>query len=613
MSRSFAAHGPVGSDPSLNVRPRNSSEVVRRIARYLRPYPLLAAGVLACAVFSLTGAFAYPRLVRWLIDDVIGGRRADALPWAALGLLAAFAVRDAANSLRIRLNNLLEQNVALDLRREVFGRIQRLPVGWFDARATGDLATRVIEDVSALERLLIDGTEQGVVAVLSIIGVTAILFVARPSLALAALAPTPFLVAGALAYTLTAHSRYRSLRKASAAVNSLLLDTFQGVRQVKLFGRENHEDDRFASRAGELRAATLRVMKVWSWYNPAMNLAAGLGTAAVLVTGGRQVVAGEISLGQLVEFVGYLGLLYEPIGRLHSLNQMLAGARAAGERVFDVLDATGEPKSPGSERVRARGEIVFEDVVADYGAGRRALHGVSFHVAPGKMVALVGATGSGKSTIANLLPRFYERTGGRILLDGRDLTEWPLDVLRDQFALVSQEPFLFNGTIGENILYGRLDASRREMEAAAGAANCDEFVRRLPDGFDTQVGERGVRLSVGQKQRITIARALLKDAPILILDEATASVDTATERWIQEAFERLLAGRTALVIAHRLSTILNADEILVLADGRIAERGVHADLVAAGGIYSRLWRAQAAAEESELREGFVFDMGAEGA
>jgi len=583
----------------MNVRTRTTGEVVRRVARYLRPYPWLAAGTIACALVSLAGSFAFPQLTQFVIDDVIGARRADLLPLAALGLLGAFLVRDVFSSIRIRLNNVLEQNVILDIRREVYARLQRLSAGWFDQRASGDLMTRVLEDVNSMERLLIDGTEQGTVAVLSILGVTVVLFASEPALATAALVPVPLLAAGALWYTLTAHRRYRAQRQASSAMNALLMDNLQGVRQIKAFGRETHEDGRFRERAEALRTGTLGVMKVWAWYQPAMAFSAALGTVLVLYFGGRQVLAGALTLGGLVKFLGYLALLYDPVGRLHTLNQMLSSARAAGERVFDILDEPTEEtgtaalaRASSGPWPRVRGEVVYEDVMVDYGNGRRALDGVSLMAKPGEMIALVGPTGAGKSTLVNLLPRFYRAGGGRICIDGRELGDFPLAELRAQLAVVSQEPFLFNGTIRENILFGRLDASLDEMEAAARAANVHEFIARLPDGYATRVGERGVRLSVGEKQRISIARALLKDAPILILDEATASVDTATERLIQEALERLMRGRTSFVIAHRLATIRRADQILVLRAGRIVERGSHASLLTAGGLYSRLHLAQ---------------------
>jgi ABC-type multidrug transport system fused ATPase/permease subunit len=592
----YLAHAQGEAKGAFAVRPRTTGEVVRRVLRYIRPYPLLASGTIGCAILGQLAAFAYPKLTRFVMDDVIAGGRGDLLGPAAGGLLVAFLARDLFGSLRIRLNNRFEQNVILDIRCELYSRLQRLRPAWFDHRATGDLMTRVIEDVGAMERLLIDGTEQGVVAVLGIVGVAVLLFLNDPFLALVAMAPIPLLVAGAIWYTSTAAGRYRARSKASSALNALLMDNLQGIRQIKLFGREAHEDIRFAQRADALRTGTLTIMRAWATYNPAMQFASALGTVLVLWLGGRKVLAGSMTPGALVEFLLFLGMFYAPLAVLHSLNQMAQSARAAGERVFDILDAPAEKDGtvPGTTGGRFRGEVVFEDVSAAYEGRTDALRHVSLHAKAGQTIALVGPTGAGKSTLVNLLPRFYEATSGRITVDGVDIRDIPLGRLRAQVAVVSQEPFLFNGTIRENILYGRLDATDAELVAAAEAANAADFIRRLPQGFDTDVGERGVRLSVGEKQRISIARALLKDAPILILDEATASVDTATERLIQEALRRLMANRTSFVIAHRLGTIRDSDQILVIRAGEIVERGTHSGLLAHDGLYARLHRAQEA-------------------
>jgi ABC-type multidrug transport system fused ATPase/permease subunit len=297
----------------------------------------------------------------------------------------------------------------------------------------------------------------------------------------------------------------------------------------------------------------------------------------------------------LVGFIFYLGLFYEPVTRLHGLNQMLQAARAAGERVFDILDApieraNGISRAPLRDPVR--GEVVYENVGFSYSSDRVVLRNVSLHARPGEMIALAGPTGAGKSTLVNLLPAFYEASNGRITIDGQDISGISLDSLRAHISVVSQEAFLFNGTIRENIMYGRLAATEEELFAASRAANCHEFISRLPQGYDSRVGERGVKLSVGEKQRVSVARALLKNAPVLILDEATASVDTATEKLIQEALERLMANRTSFVIAHRLSTIRKADQILVMREGHIIERGTHEELLASNGLYSRLARIQ---------------------
>ena len=596
------SHG-AHADPTFKSKPRPTGEVVRRVIVYLLPYKGLAVATVSFAILSLAAGLAFPSLVRTIVDDVITNGRRDLLVPAALGLLAAFFLREAFNSIRIRVNNHLEQNVIFDMRRQVYSRLQRLPVGWFDQRASGDVMTRVIEDVNSVERLLIDGVEQGTVAVLSIAGALAFMLFFSPTLALVALIPAPLLAAGAWWYTSTAHKRYRLQREAASAMNALLMDNLQGIRQVKAFSRQEHEDARFATRADDLRRGTLVVMSAWAWYGPAMHFVGALGIGLVLWFGGAQVMAGRLEVGELMAFILYAGMFfYEPIGRLHGLNQMLQAARAAAARVFDILDAPAER----TDRTQAltlpvRGEVRYEGVGFTYDGGREVLKNISLHARAGEMIALVGPTGSGKSTLVSLLPAFYELTAGTITIDGQDIGPVSLTTLREQISVVSQEPFLFNGTIRENILYGKLDASEGELTAAAKAANCHDFISALPDGYDSHVGERGIKLSVGEKQRVSIARALLKDAPILILDEATASVDTATEKLIQEALERLMTGRTSFVIAHRLSTIRAADQILVLRHGEIIERGNHDDLVATNGLYGKLARIQ---NTTFIEEGF---------
>ena len=586
------------------ARRRGAGEIFTRVYAYLRRYPWFGVGTMGCAIVATVAGLAFPKLTQLMIDDVIAYKQIERVMWMALGLLLACFLRDFFNFLRIQLNNRFEQRVIFEMRRDLYDNLQRLSVNYYDQRATGDLMTRVIDDVNAVERVLIDGIEQGTTALFGLAGVLYMMATFDARLTAWSLLPLPLLMGGALIYTTTAHQRYRAVRESTSALNALLHDNLQGIRQIKGFGREPHELGRFESRAQGLRRAMLRVMGAWSMYSPAMEFSAWLGYVIVFWLGGRAVIAGELSLGKLVGFLAYLGMLYQPVRSLHGLNQMFQAGRAAGERVFDILDApaeVGEKRDAVALSDRVRGDVEYRRVSFQYRANLPVLHEVTIHARPGETIALVGPTGAGKTTVVNLLPRFYDVTAGHILMDGQDVREVTLESLRRQIGIVSQEAFLFNGTIRENILYGRLDATDAEMIKAAQAANCHEFIMQLPEKYDSRVGERGVKLSVGEKQRVSIARALLKDPPILILDEATASVDTATERLIQEALERLMAHRTSFVIAHRLSTVRNADQIIVLKAGRVIERGKHEQLMALDGLYARLCRVQSTAVTIEER------------
>jgi ATP-binding cassette, subfamily B, bacterial len=551
----------------------------------------MGTATLACAILGTLMVIVFPAVAKRIIDEVLNQHRPDRLVPLVLIAVLAFVLQHGLNSIRIILNNTFEQKVIFDLRSDLYSHIQMLPLRWFDNRATGDLMTRILEDVNSVERMLIDGIEQGVVAVLQLVIVLGMMFYFSVSLTLVGVAPLPFLAGGALWYTLTAHRRYRLQRRASSAMNSLLHDNLAGIRQIKSFVREREEHGRFNSVSDQLRHATLVVMRVWAVYHPSMYLIGSLGIVLVVWVGARDVLSGAMQTGDLIAFLMLTGFLYEPINKLHQLNQLVQAGRAAGERVFEIID---EPIEPGwdvaRETVRVSGDVRFDDVGFNYSAdGTPALQQISFHARPGETIALVGTTGAGKSTLVNLLTRFYEYETGEILIDGTPIREFGTRRLREMIAVVTQESFLFNGTIRENLLMGKPTATDAEVLAAAEAANAREFIDRLPKGLSSVVGERGVKLSVGEKQRLSIARALLKDPPILILDEATASVDTATERLIQEALEHLMSHRTCFVIAHRLSTILGADQILVLERGHIIERGTHASLLELGGKYARLW------------------------
>lgn len=576
--------------------PRTTAEILLRTAKYMRKYAWSAAANLSFSVLSLVSSFVFPQVTQFIIDDVIGKGMASFLMPAILVLVLAYTMRDAFDSLHIRVSASLEQDVIYDMRRDVYERLQRLPIPFFDRQASGDLMTRVMEDITTWERIIIDGLEMGMTSLLSVVIVTVILFAKDPELAFCATAPLPILIGGTLWYSRIAHVRYRAQRRSSAIMNALISDNLQGIRQIKAFGQEGPVGQRLGIHADSLRRRSLSVMNLWSLYSPTMNLAASLGFVLVLWVGGPLVASGRLTLGELVGFMFYLPLLYEPISRLHRLNQMLQAARAAGERVCDVLDAAEEQVPQASKRKLAqpiRGEVRYEGVNFGYKEGYDALRNITLHALPGEVIALVGQTGCGKSTLVNLLLSFYRGYTGKIEIDGQDIDGVSIESLRSAIGVVTQETFLFNGTIRENIAFARNNAGDEELFAACRAANCHDFIMRLPGSYDSRVGERGIRLSVGEKQRISIARALLKDAPILILDEATASVDTGTEHLIQEALQRLMANRTTFIIAHRLATVRYANQIFVMQNGEVVDRGTHTELTGRNSLYRMLCNAQA--------------------
>ena len=566
-----------------------------RVLQYLSPHRSMVVGTFLFAGFATAFELIPAWLIKVLIDEVIQAHRTELLSWVFGGLVVAYLLRNLCSSMRIRLNNSLEQQVVHDLHMQVFSALQRLSISFFENRPTGEIMSRVLNDTEHMQRIFVDGLEQTITASLTLIGIMTVLFWLNWKLALLALLPIPLLVFGAAEFTKRVHGHYQAIRKGAAELNALLQDALAGIRETMGFNRQSYEQERFGQKSDRCRHETLQAMYLWSFYSPGMALIGSLGGVLVLWFGVAEVLQQHLSVGELVMFISYSALFYVPINQIHSVNHMLQHALAASERVFDILDIVPDVHDrPGlaTPPNRLKGEVAFQHVKFHYRSDVPILTDVCIAVRAGERVALVGPSGAGKSTTLKLIPRFYDVTEGAVTIDGYDIRELPLDFVRSQIGLVQQEPFLFNGTVRENILYGNLSAGQDAVEAAAKAARAHEFIMALPDGYDTWIGERGVKLSVGQRQRVSIARVLLKDPPIVLFDEATSNIDTETEVKIREALNELTRGRTTIIIAHRLSTIHDVDRIIVVDHGHVVEDGTHEALIGRGGVYSRLYDAQ---------------------
>ena len=566
-----------------------------RVLSYLKPYRKGVALTLFLAISTTLLDLAPPWLIKMIVDSLVEGKESSWIYGPIVGLAGIYLARNFTNHRRILVNNKVEQSVVFDLRSDVYRALQNLSMSYFENRSTGELMSRANDDVNYVERIFIDGVEQVVTAILTLIGISAILFYMHWKLAVVALLPIPFLVYGAWFYTSRAHDQYHVVRKRAAKMNARLQDSISGIRETLSFNRQLYEIKQFEKRSRDYCDGTLEVMRLWAFYSPSMMFLGSLGTVLILLYGVGLVQAGDITVGSLIAFVGYLALFYTPINQLHSVNHMLQHALASGERLFEIIDTVPEIQDAPNTilpSTNVRGTIQFDRVGFSYIPGKPAIMEVDFTIAAGEKIAIVGHTGSGKSTLVKLLMRFYDVESGTILIDGYRIKNLPLSYLREQIGLVAQDPFLFNGTVAENILYGNIEASRDQIISAAVSAHADPFIKNLPEGYDTRVGERGVKLSGGEKHRIAIARTFLKNPPILVLDEATSSVDTETENHIKQALNILMAGRTTLIVAHRLSTLEGADRVLVLKKGELVETGDHDSLIATDSEYAQLFRQQ---------------------
>jgi len=569
-------------------------KIIWRVSSYLFRYKLLFYTTLLLAIGSMLFGIAWPRILQWVFDDIMEPRRFELL-WIGVGaIVVCFFMRDLLNSLRIRINNTVEQRVLIDLRRDLHAKLLELPVGFYDKRKSGEVASRVMEDVQSLERGLLDGSEQGITALLMVLGITGMLFSMQPGLAWLVVTPLPLLFYMMRSHWKATRRNWKDVRESAGELNSLLMEDIQGNRLIQSFALQQREHRRFIDQCTDLMRKTLKAMFRWSIYNPAANFIGALGTVAVVGLGGYYVMHQAMTPGELLAFFLYAGMLYEPMNRLHGLNHMLAAATASGKRVFEILDHPVEVANPASPVPfpSAPLEVRYGGVSFSYPGREDVIPQLELTLPAGRTTALVGHTGAGKSTIANLLLRYYDVSSGAVTINGVDVRDIDLAALRGNIGYVAQDPFLFDGTVRDNMLLAAPGASDARLIEALEGARAWDFVQRLPHGLDTQIGERGIRLSMGEKQRLTIARVLLKNPALIVLDEATSSVDTQTERYIQEAVDTLLRGRTVLVIAHRLSTVRKADRIVVLERGRIIEQGSHAELLVAGGHYQRLWEYQ---------------------
>ncbi len=570
-------------------------ESLSRVLSYLKPYQKQVALTLFLAIATTLLDLVPPWLIKLVVDNLIEGRESAWLYGSIVGLAVIYLARNFTNHRRIIINNKVEQNVVFDLRSDVYRALQNLSLDYFENHSTGELMSRANDDVNYVERIFIDGVEQVVTAVLTLAGISAILFYMHWKLAIVALLPIPFLVYGAWIYTAKAHDQYHIVRKRAAKMNAKLQDSISGIRETLSFNRQLHEVKQFEKRSRDYCNGTLEVMRLWAFYSPSMMFLGSIGTVLILLYGAALVQAGDITVGSLVAFVGYLALFYTPINQLHSVNHMLQHALASGERLFEIIDTIPMVQEiPGATlpSTNIQGTIQFDRVGFSYIRGKPVIKQVDFVITAGEKIAIVGHTGSGKSTLVKLLMRFYDTESGAVLIDDYQIKDLKLSYLREQIGLVAQDPFLFNGTVAENIMYGNIEADRDQISSAAVAAHADPFIKNLPDGYDTLVGERGVKLSGGEKHRIAIARTFLKNPPILVLDEATSSVDTETEFHIKQALGSLMAGRTTLIIAHRLSTLEGADRVLVMKQGKLVETGVHENLIATDSEYAHLFRQQ---------------------
>lgn len=565
-----------------------------RILSYIKPYMHRLLFAMVCTIMAAAGNLYIPWIIKDMIDEVLADKNGTMLNWIAASIIAIFIVRGLFWYGQNYLMSYVGQSVIIDIRAAVFKKLQRLSVSFYDKNKTGTIMSYVTNDVNALQSAMVENTIEMITEVFILIGSVVAMIYLDWRLTLFTVCTFPVVLWFMEFFGKKIRKTGGRIQECTADITSVLQESVASARVIKSFVREDYEVDRFDVENKANFRANMKNAQLMATLTPVVELVAAIGVTMIIWYGGNNVINGTITAGSLVAFLTYAVNISNPIKRLTRVIGNIQKALAAAQRVFMIIDMPEEiaESRDAKQLPEVSGKVEFQNVSFAYNDKGNVITDLSFSVKPGEVIAIVGPSGAGKSTIANLLPRFYDVNKGDIKIDGHSVREVTLDSLREQVGIVPQETMLFNGSVYNNILYGRLDATKEEIEAAAKAANAHDFIMQLTDGYETKLGDRGVNLSGGQRQRIAIARAILKNPRILILDEATSALDTESERVVQEALDRLMVGRTSFVIAHRLSTVKNADKILVLEKGNLVESGTHDELLALDGLYAHLYKIQ---------------------
>lgn len=565
-----------------------------RILSYIKPYMHRLLFAMVCTIMAAAGNLYIPWIIKNMIDEVLADKNGTMLNWIAASIIAIFIVRGLFWYGQNYLMSYVGQSVIIDIRAAVFKKLQRLSVSFYDKNKTGTIMSYVTNDVNALQSAMVENTIEMITEGFILIGSVVAMIYLDWRLTLFTVCTFPVVLWFMEFFGKKIRKTGGRIQECTADITSVLQESVASARVIKSFVREDYEVDRFDVENKANFRANMKNAQLMATLTPVVELVAAIGVTMIIWYGGNNVINGTITAGSLVAFLTYAVNISNPIKRLTRVIGNIQKALTAAQRVFMIIDMPEEiaESRDAKQLPEVSGKVEFQNVSFAYNDKGNVITDLSFSVKPGEVIAIVGPSGAGKSTIANLLPRFYDVNKGDIKIDGHSVREVTLDSLREQVGIVPQETMLFNGSVYNNILYGRLDATKEEIEAAAKAANAHDFIMQLTDGYETKLGDRGVNLSGGQRQRIAIARAILKNPRILILDEATSALDTESERVVQEALDRLMVGRTSFVIAHRLSTVKNADKILVLEKGNLVESGTHDELLALDGLYAHLYKIQ---------------------